>query len=134
QFGSFWLLVVAVVASVALSRRSRDVTHVAILALILLQSLTHHRHIAFFAVACGWWLPMHWDSLLERLGIGHRFRTDEERLYGWAPPSSNAFCACLSLRTQQVMALCLGAAVCLSTGQLCYRLTKLKVDRAEYPI
>jgi hypothetical protein len=134
QFVPFWLLVVAAVASIARSRRPRDVTHVAILVLILWQALMHHRHIAFFAIACGWWLPMHFDSLLERLGIGHRFQTDEERLYGWAPPSSNAFCACLSLRAQQAMALFLVAAICLSTGQLCFRLTKLKVDKGEYPV
>jgi hypothetical protein len=134
QFLPFWLLVVVFVASAALSRRSRDVTQVTILGLILWQALTHHRHIAFFAIACGWWLAPHLGSLLERLGVGKKFKTDEELKYGWAPPQSDAFSAVFSPRMQQVFALVLVAAICISTGQLTYRLSSLNVDRETYPV
>jgi hypothetical protein len=90
QFLPFWLLAAAAIGSVIASRRSRDFTHIAILGLLLWQSLTHHRHNAFFAIACAWWLPQHLDSLLDRLGISRRFKTDEELKYGWAPPESRA--------------------------------------------
>jgi hypothetical protein len=134
QFLPFWLLLVASVGAIALSRRQRDFTQLTILALILWQALTHHRHIAFFAIACGWWLPLHFDSLLVRLGIGHRFKTDEERLYGWAPPESTAFSSGFPPRMQQAFAAILVIAICVATGQLSYRLTCLKVERASYPV
>jgi hypothetical protein len=134
QFLPFWLLLAAAVASLALSRRTRDFTHLVILALILWQALTHHRHIAFFALACGWWLPMHWDSLLARLGVGQRCKTDEELRYGWAPPESAAYSSGFSPRMQQGLAVLLVVAICISTGRLAHRLTTLKIDRGEYPV
>jgi hypothetical protein len=134
QFLPFWLLLAAAVAAVALTRRSRDLAHVAILGLILWQALTHHRHIAFFAIACGWWLPMHWDSLLARLGIGQRVRSEEEERFGWAPPESTAYSAGFSPRMQQAFALLLVVAICISSGRLAWRLTTLKVEREHYPV
>jgi hypothetical protein len=134
QFLPFWLLLVAGATSLAFTRRSRDSVQMTILGLVLWQALSHHRHIAFFAIACGWWLPPHWDSLLQRLGIGHRFKTDEERLYGWAPPESSAFSAGFPPRMQQAFASLLVVAICISTGQLSYRLTRLKVQRDTFPV
>jgi hypothetical protein len=134
QFLPFWLLLTAVITCLALSRRSRDFTQVAILGLILWQALQHHRHIAFFAIACGWWLPLHFHSLLERLGIGQRFQTDEEVRYGWAAPKSNAFSTAFSPRMRQVFALLLVVAISISTLQLAFRLSTLNVERETYPV
>lgn len=134
QFLPFWLLLAAAVLALALTRRSRDLTQVAILGLILWQALTHHRHIAFFAIACGWWLPLHWDSLLTRLGIGQRVRSEEEEKFGWAPPESTSFSAGFSPRMQQAFALLLVIAICISAGQLAWRLTTLKVERDIFPV
>ena len=134
QFLPFWLLASAVVAAVIASRKPRDFTHVAILALILWQALLHHRHIAFLAIAAGWWLPLHFDSLLELLGVGRRFKTDEELRFGWAPPDSKSFTAAFSPRIQQGIALVLVLAICLSAGQLTYRLKSLRVEKADYPV
>jgi hypothetical protein len=134
QFLPFWLLLVAAATSLVFSRRSRDFTQVTILGLILWQALAHHRHIAFFAVACGWWLPLHWDSLLARLGIGQRFKTDEELKYGWAPPENAAFTGSFPPRMQQAMAVLLVLAICISAGQLSQRLTLLKVEKGNYPV
>jgi hypothetical protein len=134
QFTPFWLLAAVAIASLIVSRRSRDLTQVVVLGLILWQALTHHRHIAFFAIACGWWLALHFDSLLAQLGVGQRFRTDEELRYGWAPPESSAFSAAFSPRAQQGIALVLVLAVTLATGRLAYRLTTLSVERETYPV
>src|SRR5688572_6617955 len=134
QFLPFWLLVVVCVAALAVTQRKRDFTQIAILALILWQALLHHRHIPFFALACGWWLAPHFDSLLARLGINDRFKTDEELKYGWAPPDSSAFSAAFSPQMQIGLALGLVAAFCISTGQLAYRLTTLRVERSSFPI
>jgi hypothetical protein len=134
QFLPFWLLLVAALGSLAFSRRPRDFTQVVVLGLILWQALQHHRHIAFFAIACGWWLPLHFDSLLVWLGVGQRFKTDEEIRFGWAPPENKALFAAFSPRMQTGLALGLVVGICLSTGQLAQRLTTLKVDRQEYPL
>jgi len=134
QFLPFWLLVVACIAALILTQRSRDFTQIAILGLILWQALSHHRHIAFFALACGWWLAPHFDSLIARLGINERFKTDEELKYGWAPPNSSAFSAAFSPHMQLGLALGLVTAICISTFQLAHRLTTLRVERSSYPI
>jgi len=134
QFLPFWLLAATAVATLVFSRRQRDFTQIVVLSLILWQALEHHRHIAFFAIACGWWLPLHFDSVLEQLGIGNRFRTDEELRYGWAPPESTALFAAFPPRMQQGLALALVVAICVSAGQLAFRLTTLKVEREEYPL
>jgi len=125
---------VACIAALALTHRSRDFTQVVILGLILWQALSHHRHIAFFALACGWWLAPHFDSLVARLGINERFKTNEELKYGWAPPDSSAFSAAFSPQMQLGLALGLVTAFCISTFQLAHRLTTLRVERHSYPL
>ncbi|HZN36683.1 MAG TPA: hypothetical protein VFB80_22795 [Pirellulaceae bacterium] len=134
QFLPFVALTAAGIAAIVLTKRPRDFTHLAILALILWQALMHHRHIAFLAIAAGWWLPLHFDSLLERLGVQRRFKTNEELKFGWAPPESSSFTAAFSPQMQQAFALVLVLAICIATGQLTYRLTTLKVDKDNYPV
>jgi len=115
------------------TRRSRDFTQHVVLALLLLQALMHQRHIAFFAIAFGWWMPVHIDSICERLGLGRRFQSDEERLYGWAPPSDPSFTASLPAAMQQVLGLLLFFALALGGGQIVFRLTSLRVERDKFP-
>jgi hypothetical protein len=129
----FILLLAAWVACLVLSPKPKDLTQQVILALIAWQSLMHLRHIAFFAIAFGWWMPVHVDAVLRRLGIGQRFQSDEERLYGWAPPEDPAFTASLSPRAQQLFALLLVFAMGVGGGQLVFRLRSLKVERDKYP-
>src|SRR5207237_4829700 len=81
-----------------------------------------HRHIAFFAIACGWWLPVHVDSVLARLGIGI------------AAASGQSFLSGFSRRMQQALAVMLVGAIGLSTVQLARRLTTLKVAHETYPV
>jgi hypothetical protein len=134
EFLPFWTMALICVAALALSRRSRDFTQVVILALILWQALAHQRHGAFFVLACGWWLPLHWDSLLARLGVGQRVRSEEEERYGWAASESTAYSAGFSPRMQQAFAILLVVAICVSTGQLAWRLTNLRIEREHYPV
>jgi hypothetical protein len=132
QFLPFWLLLVVVVASLALTQRSRDFTHIVILGLIAWQALTHHRHIAFFAIAAGWWLPLHFDSLLARLGIDQT--VDEEPEFIGGPVKPESLFKSLSPYLQSVVVCGLVLAICTSTGQLVYRLTTLKVERSNFPV
>jgi hypothetical protein len=132
QFLPFWLLLAVVVASVALTRRSRDFTHVAILGLIVWQALTHHRHIAFFAIAAAWWLPLHFDSLLARLGIDQTATEEPEFIGG--PVKPPGLFASMSPYLQTVVVCGLVLAICASSGQLATRLSTLKVERSNYPV
>jgi hypothetical protein len=118
QFAPFWLLLTVSVLAIVLTRRSRDFTHVVILGLIIWQALTHHRHIAFYAIAAGWWLPQHVDSLFTRLG-GSQQKNEA---------------AALSPAKQWGFAALLVGAIGISVAQLATRLTTLKVERSEYPI
>jgi hypothetical protein len=118
QFAPFWLLLTVSVLAIALTRRSRDFTHVVILGLIIWQALTHHRHIAFFAIAAGWWLPQHVDSLLARLSSGRQ----KDPGAGMSPAMQWGFAALLV------------GAIGISAAQLANRLTTLKVERSAYPV
>ncbi|MEX2174083.1 MAG: hypothetical protein WD872_06955 [Pirellulaceae bacterium] len=129
----FLILLALWVASLALSRRSKDLTHQIILGLIAWQACLHLRHIAFFAIAFGWWMPVHLDSMLKRLGMGKRFQTEEEVRFGWAPPEDPAFTASLSPHLQKLFGVLLVFAISVGGGQLVYRLCSLNVERDKYP-
>lgn len=49
------------------SSRSKDYTRITVLGLILWQALSHDRHVAFFALACGFWLPTWLQAAKERV-------------------------------------------------------------------
>jgi hypothetical protein len=129
----FLLLLAAWIACLVLSNRPRDLVQQIILGLIVWQSFCHLRHIAFFAIAFGWWMPVHVESVFQRLGIGKRFQTDEEMRYGWAPPEDPAFTASLSRGMQQMFGVLLMFAIGVGGGQLVFRLSSLKVERDKYP-
>jgi len=118
QFAPFWLLLAVSMLAIVLTRRSRDFTHVVILGLIIWQALTHHRHIAFFAIAAGWWLPQHVDSLFARLSGTQQ---KEE-------------CTRISPAVQWGLAALLLGSIGISAAQLATRLTTLKVERSAYPV
>jgi len=61
-----WLSVMAGV-SLAATRRRRDWTQIAILVLVGCEGVAHLRFIPFFALLCGFWLPVHVQSALGRL-------------------------------------------------------------------
>jgi hypothetical protein len=116
-----------------LSTRPRDLVQQVILGLIAWQSFSHLRHIAFFAIAFGWWMPLHVESVFQRLGIGKRWLSEEETRFGWAPPEDPAFTASLSRQMQQIFGVLLVFAIGVGGGQLVFRLSSLRVERDKYP-
>ena len=63
----YLLLIAAFVAAAIFSRRTRDFTYLAVIGAVLVQAIQHERHIAIFAILFGFWMPIHVQSLLERL-------------------------------------------------------------------
>jgi hypothetical protein len=118
-FWPFVTLLVAAVASLAATRRRRDWTQIVILALVAWQACVHLRHIAFFALLCGFWLPVHWQSALQRL------RPDQDgRLPVVLPPRW--------LRLSMAAAILVGIVV--QSSVLAKRLSDLPVVRSQYPV
>jgi hypothetical protein len=115
----FALLIGVAVLGIAASRRQRDFTQLVILSLILWQSLTHLRHVAFFAIAVGLWLPPHVDSALVRLGV--------------TKPGASMFDS-IGPRTRWASAIGLALAYLLCGGHLVWQLRELRVDRESYPV
>ena len=112
------LMVLGIFALVA-SRRQRDFTKLVILGLILWQSLTHLRHVAFFAIAVGLWLPPHVDSALERIGV--------------TKPGASMFDSIgPGVRWASAVALLVAYVVC--GGHLYLQLRQLRVDGERYPV
>jgi hypothetical protein len=135
QFLPFWILAASSIAAVTFSKKPRDLTQLVILGLILWQALEHHRHIAFFAIACGWWLVPHFDSALRRIGIGERLKTEQEMRYGWIPVEhGEGTFGAFSPPMQTGIAVLLAAAICICAGRLAARLGSLKVERDQYPL
>ena len=118
-FLPLWLLLATGSIALVRSRRPRDFTHLAVLAIILWQSLEHRRHIAFLVIAAGFWLTVHLDSVLSRLSFWpsfKRLRPDVSRLVRFA---GFAF-------------LCLAGA--LLGRHLVQRIDSIPVARDQYPV
>ena len=61
-----WLMIGTWALALTFTRRSRDFTHLILMTVTLWQSLEHQRHIPFFAIAFGLWMPVHIDSVVRR--------------------------------------------------------------------
>lgn len=114
----FWLMLVTFVASLLLTRCSRDVTQLAILALTAWQSFLHSRHIPFFAIAFGFWMTPHIESVLRRFNVVSR------------AGDLAALRPCFARAAFPAMI----ALYALLVFRLYNRLDQLTVDRAEYPV
>ena len=115
----FVIMLGAWVATLLLSKKRHDFTQQVILALLCWQSMTHLRHIAFFTIACGFWLPRHWQSILERFG---------------ATSSDSSLASGLSPRMAPVFAGLILMACLLTGGKLASRLNELKVEHKNFPV
>lgn len=118
-FWPFVSLVAVAIVCLAGSRRRRDWTQIVILALVTWQACLHLRHIAFVALLCGFWLPVHWQSALVRL------RPDADRRLPMVLPA-------LWLRLAMTAAIVLG--IVLQSTALARRLSDLPVLRSQYPV
>ena len=115
----FVILLCAWLGALLFSRKRHDFTQQVILALLCWQSMTHLRHIAFFAIACGFWLPRHWQSVLERFGA----TSNESSLAGGMSP-----------RFVPLVGLFVLAACFLTGTKLAGRLHHLQVERENFPV
>jgi hypothetical protein len=114
----FVLLIATAGLALAATRRQRDFTQLVILGLILWQSLSHLRHVAFFAIVVGLWLPPHLDSALQRFGISKPGSMFDE----------------LGPLARWVSAVGLLAAYAVCGIQLYAQLRELRIDRSRYPV
>lgn len=118
----FWPFVtLAGVAAAALlfTSRRRDWTQVAILALVGWQAVEHVRHIAFFALLCGFWIPVHLQSALSRV---------RRRAAAGLPVTD------IGPVLKWTAAGALGVAIVLPSFSIGDRLAKLPVPRRMYPV
>lgn len=118
-FLPFVAIAIVSVGALLLSDRRRDPVQIAILALVGWQAASHLRHIAFFALLCGFWLPPHVQSIVSRI----RQRANQEL--------SEA-------RLTPFMSRCLAAGLALAIGlqslYLGQRISSFPVHRVHYPV
>jgi hypothetical protein len=118
---TFWpwlgLLSIASVSLLA-TRAKRDWVQITILTLVAWQSALHLRHIAFLALLCGFWLPVHVQSALSRL----------------RPRDSKLPVMRLSPWLLRAAAAVLGVSVSLQSYALGRKLMELPVERNFYPV
>ncbi len=72
----WWLMVFVFLTALVATRKPRDWSQTAILCLTLWQACEHRRHIAFFAILFGFWMPIHVQSLFERLPKSQRAESE----------------------------------------------------------
>ena len=118
----FWPLValgVTAISSILFSTERRDWVKIAILALVGWQAAEHLRHIAFFALLCGFWLPAHVQSVVQRVGSQLRANLPTASLATWQ---------------KGVAVTALAAVIGLQSVALADRMSTLPVYRSHYPI
>ena len=115
----FLILSALSIGSVCLTRFKRDWVQVIVLGLIAVQSIGHLRHLAFFAIAFGFWMPQHVWSLWHRLVKWRPTLGAHEEFTG---------------RAARLIGLELVAAAAALVGLLGYTFATFGVDRSKYPV
>lgn len=115
----FAVLSLLTIMSLWLTRQRRDWVELIVLGLIAVQTLGHVRHLAFFAIAFGYWMPQHLISLWHRIVEWRPTLGTHEELTPRAVRWLTAECAIV--------------AVAL-TGMLGYSFATFGVDRSRYPV
>ena len=116
QFVPFVLLAGLTLVAFARRGRPRDPTQIVCLVVAASQAVAHLRHIPFFAILAGFWLPPQLDLLVGRFSTRRPATAARE-----APPTR-------LLRPALVV-----AALVLATT-LGVQLGRLRVDKAQYPV
>ncbi len=115
----FWLILFTWITVLLLSKRERDITHLAVLAIVLWQALEHVRHIPFFAIAFGFWMSTHVESVLARFNVASNVTNLGEDF---------------SRGTRRCFVAVLAVAFALLGFRLYGRLNDMPVDRGDYPV
>jgi len=119
---TFWQwigLLLLAITSLSATRLGRDWVQIAILAVVAWQSALHMRHIAFLALLCGFWLPVHLQSALSRLRPASDTELPPMTLSPW-------------LRRLAVAALLL--TIGLQSFTLRKKFSEYPVQRNDYPV
>lgn len=116
---SLWLMLGLWAAGLLFSRRSRDFTQAVLMTVTLWQSLEHQRHLPFFAILFGFWMPPHLASLIGRLQL---------------MPSKPQQDAPLAPYMKWTLAVGFAAAYALLGFKLFDRLRDLRVEKDIYPV
>jgi hypothetical protein len=114
-----WLMLGLWAGALLLSRRSRDFTQTVLMAIVLWQALDHQRHIPFFAILFGFWMPPHIASLLKRTGA----------LKGSENVGANP-----APYLKWGLAIAFSGAFLLLGWKLYARLHDLTVEKKDYPV
>jgi hypothetical protein len=118
-FLPFVLLCILVVAAFALGRRPRDWTQYGLFLLVGWQAVSHFRHIAFFALLCGFWLPAMLVGAKARLQSRDSNRLPQITLAPWV---------------RRAVVAALAIVCCLQSFNLVRRIRELPVYRNFYPV
>ena len=107
------------IGCVYLTRFRRDWVQIIVLGLIAVQAIGHLRHLAFFAIAFGFWMPQHVWSLWYRLVEWRPTLGVHEEFTG---------------RTARLIGLELAFVAAGLVGLLGYTFATFGVDRSKYPV
>ncbi|QDS97326.1 hypothetical protein [Adhaeretor mobilis] len=118
-FWPFVTLALVVVSCLVGTKRTRDWPQIVVFALVGWQAASHLRHIAFFALLAGFWLPGHFQSAIARLRP-----TGNKKLAVVLP----------SRRVRSVMSILILGAMTLQSIALFGRLSNFQVSRDKYPV
>ncbi len=129
--GIRFLVVAGVVGfSAFLTARPKDFTQWAILTITLFQAWSVHRHIPFFVIAAGLWMPAHLDSALSRLKAW--WRKPSAELPSAELPSADLPSA-VKPSDRASLILYVLASVVLAFA-LVGKMVSIKVPKHEYPV
>ena len=107
------------IAAICLTKFKRDWVQIIVLALIAVQAIGHLRHLAFFAIAFGFWMPQHVCSLWHRLVEWRPTLGVHEEFTG---------------RAAKLIGIELAAVAAALVGLLGYTFATFGVYRSKYPV
>lgn len=117
-FWPFVILSIVTVASLALTHRHRDWVQLTTLVLVACQAVMHIRHIPFFVLLCGFWIPPHLQSAFVHMKPDTS-RLNIQRLGPW---------------WRWTLAAVLVGLIGVQGNTLYGRLASLPVYRSMYPV
>jgi hypothetical protein len=118
-WSTWWIMMGVSFAALIMTRRPRDLVQMALLGLTMWQSCEYRRHIAFYAILFGFWMPVHVDSWLSRM----RSKRAHEITFSHLSPR---------VRWAMLGVLLLGMGLLGCT--LFFRLRYIPVRMADYPV
>lgn len=115
----FTALTFLTLVSLKFSNKQRDPAQFITIGLVAVQTFMHCRHIAFYAILFGYWMPTHLQSVWERVKSSVPDKPEPK------PLTTNA---------AWTLGLSFGAVGLLLGGMLAYDFARFGVDREEYPV